>query len=141
LPATNESRTLPALPEALESVHAMLDRFWGAVESSHGNPVPPNLKHGLATAVAEVAANIIRYSKAGTFDFALSLAERMVEARFTDAGIPYRGVADGAFDPEQLAEGGMGLALAKRGLHTFAYQRLPDDTNCWTLVMKLPVPE
>ena len=118
----------------------MLERFWGAVETLRGETTPPNLRHGLATAVGEVAANIIRYAQASTFDFSLSLHGKKVEARFSDAGIPFHGVADGTFHPERLEEGGMGLALAKRVLDGFEYRRLADHTNCWTLVLLLPVP-
>ncbi|MDP2316476.1 MAG: ATP-binding protein [Pseudomonadota bacterium] len=138
--ATNESRTLPARPEALEALHEMLDRFWSAVESARGGPVSPNPRHGLAIAAAEVAANIIRYAQADSFEFSLTLHGNTVEARFIDAGVPFLGVADGHLDPELLAEGGMGLALAKRGLDSFGYQRLANQTNCWTLVLLLPVP-
>jgi serine/threonine-protein kinase RsbW len=138
LPATNETRTLAARPEALEEVHEMLQRFWHATAAHRGHAVAPTERHGFATAVSEVAANIIRYSQAASFDLSLTLDERRIEAKFIDAGIPFRGSADGELDPDLLAEGGMGLALAKRALHAFGYRRLPDDTNCWTLVLLLP---
>jgi anti-sigma regulatory factor (Ser/Thr protein kinase) len=140
LHATSDTRTLPARAEALATLHEMQEQFWGATESLRGRVTPPHLRHGLATAVSEVAANIIRYAKAPAFEFALSLEGGKVEARFTDSGVPFTGVPDGDFNPDMLAEGGMGLALAKRALHALDYRRMPDDTNRWTLVVLLPAP-
>lgn len=141
MPVTSETNTLSAQPEALAQLDEMLERFWHHVETLRGKSVPANVRHGLATAVAEVAANIIRYARIRSFDFTLSLLDgRTVEARFNDAGVPFRGIPEGDLDPDVLAEGGRGLALARRALHRFEYRRLPDDTNCWTLAVLLPVP-
>jgi len=142
---------LAARPESLPTLHAVLDRFWAAVDTRRGHPTPLALRYGLATAVAEVAANIIRYAQTHTFGFEVMLfpaspsdtglegpGDGTVEARFTDAGVPFRERLDRDFDPEQLAEGGMGLALARRGLHALEYRRLPDATNCWILRLHLP---
>ncbi|MDP2310203.1 MAG: ATP-binding protein [Pseudomonadota bacterium] len=138
--ATNEACSLPAQPESLPHLHEVMARFWASVEAVRGHRVPSHIRHGLATAVAEVGANIIRHSQAKSFDFILVLRdEDTVEARFEDAGVPFGAVPYGEFDPHMLPEGGMGLTLAKRALHALEYRRLPNGTNCWTLVVLLPV--
>lgn len=137
----SDRAALPARPEALQTLHEMLDRFWGAIETGRGERVPERVRHGLGTAVSEVATNIIRYAQAETFDFALTLDEwGKVEALFQDGGAPFRGVPDGDFDPDMLAEGGMGLALAKRSLDVLDYSRSAEGVNSWRLVIALSVP-
>lgn len=134
---------LPATPEALETLHALLEAFWRAIESSRGEAVPAVVRLGLEIAASEIATNIIRYSGAPSFDVALILAGQEIEARFRDSGVPFRGVLRG--DPAALAEdgalaeGGRGLALANRALHTLLYRRSRQGVNHWSLIVLLPV--
>lgn len=139
MPATTETIRLPAAPEALTKLHTALTAFWQNVAAQRGSGVPVREQFALTTAASEIAANIIRYAEAETFDLTLSsLDGRTVEACFADRGIAYHPTPGPVGDPSELAEGGFGLALARRVVHSLDYQRTDDGENCWRLVVLLP---
>lgn len=97
-------------------------------------------RFALSTATSEIAANIIRYSSADSFVVSLmSHPGSRLEARFEDRGLPYHGEAEAAATPGGLAEGGFGLALARRVVDALAYERTAEGVNVWSLVVILPV--
>lgn len=102
-----------------------------------------------ATAVAEVAANIVRHAfPAGRpdprFRLRLGRVDDSLEAVFLDRGIPFGGSLPATLpvlsldDLETLPEGGMGLALAEAAVDLLRYERSDDGENRWTLRKRLP---
>ncbi|GDX81588.1 hypothetical protein LBMAG42_33990 [Deltaproteobacteria bacterium] len=139
MPTILETVTLAARPEALDGLHTALDHFWSSVAAQLGKGAPLRVRFALSTAASEIAANIIRYSEADSFDVALISHEgRRLEARFEDRGLPYQGEAEAEGTPGGLAEGGFGLALARRVVDALAYDRSANGVNTWSLVVLLP---
>jgi serine/threonine-protein kinase RsbW len=96
------------------------------------------------TAVAEIAANIIRHAyppSATTRPFGLRIlvyADRLV-AQFTDHGVIWEpSDTPPTPDPLDLPEGGLGLAVARGALDELSYRRDSDGTNVWQLVKRFP---
>lgn len=132
--ATHETCVASADPAALETFHLTLERFWTAVDGA----VPPPVRVALSTAIAEVAANIIRHAKADTLSMALTLDGERLEACFRDRGLPLRVAPRDVTTPESMAEGGRGLLLARQSLDALDYDRTADGVNCWRLAIVLP---
>lgn len=139
MPATTETHHLSARPEALAALHTAISDFWVNVSAQSGREVPMRVQFALTTAASEIAANIIRYAETESFDLALlNHGGQKVEARFTDRGIAYEPTPEPGGSPGTLAEGGFGLALARRVVHSLEYDRTVDGLNCWRLVVLLP---
>jgi anti-sigma regulatory factor (Ser/Thr protein kinase) len=111
-------------------------------------PEPPSQAWRLAfaTAVIEVATNIMRHAyPSQVADRGLSLHLRVyadqVVASLQDHGIPLPAAPVAGPPPTgdtlDLAEGGYGLALARACVDVLDYSRTPDGTNCWRLVKRL----
>lgn len=101
-----------------------------------------------ATAVGEIAANIIRHAlpasteEAG-FQLQLRLYLSRVEAEFTDRGLPFDAGAEAPHttpDAGALWEHGYGLALARAALDELRYERGDSGCNTWRLIKRLPAP-
>ena len=140
-----ETIVVPATAEELAAVHAALDRFWGAVDVVVARPPAQDWRLRFATAVVEVATNIVRHAypvgtPRGPMELRLRSYPDRAVARFADRGIPFTGSLEprGAFDGDLLAlpEGGYGLALTRACMDHFAYRRTPQGTNCWRLVKR-----
>lgn len=121
---------LPATTDALDGVHAALERFFAGCRAR--GAAEPGVEIALATAVAEVAANVVRHSGAADFALRLRLHARDVEAELTDRGGPF---VEPAAAPDALPEGGMGLAIARGAVDRLAYAR-EAGVNRWTLVKR-----
>jgi|GEM_PF-533734 len=141
--------TVPAVPEELATLHSALDSFWLAIENVVPHPPDQDWRLQFVTAVAEIAANIVRHAYPnGTARGSICLHLRLyidhVEACFIDEGITC------AFPPEltslgtqtgestapslyEVTESGYGLAIARAVLDWLDYQRTGDGLNCWWL--------
>src|SRR5262245_52455773 len=141
-PLTRVAIDVPASAERLQDVHDALARFWVAVARLGGAP-PGAWRAAFETAVAEVAANIVRHAypdgtPRGTMRFRLCAFPDTIQARFADRGVDFRAPAADPDDPPELppppddapagddpddpddplafldlAEGGYGLPLAR----------------------------
>lgn len=130
----NEPRALTtsAEPQALEQVETLLAQTWA--ENGH---VPENIRMQVGIAVGEIAANIIEHSAAGRavqLRIAVVVLPAEVHVEFVDDGLPYRADLNDASLPDEMAERGRGLALARAVLARLEYWR--DTANHWTLVSK-----
>jgi anti-sigma regulatory factor (Ser/Thr protein kinase) len=139
----------------MDTVHAALDGLWMAMDDVLAHPPGETWRLHVATAVAEVAGNVIRYALASglsaTMDVRL-LPDRL-EVAFHDRGAPCPGPAllpptdadplddlDDLDALEALAESGRGIAIARVALDDLAYMRTPNGENVWTLTKRLAGP-
>jgi anti-sigma regulatory factor (Ser/Thr protein kinase) len=139
--------SVAATPESLAALHALLADFWRQVDRTIAQPPTDEQRAQFATAIGEIAGNIIRYAyadrPAGTLSLRLQAWADRLEAGFTDQGQPYipapvlppRALDD--LDLDALPEGGFGLALARAALDQLDYRRTPDGDNHWTLISLL----
>ena len=125
-------------------MHAALDRAWAAVDRLAPAALTPRWRDLFRTAVAEIAANVIRhaYPPSGTirpFELqVLGYPDRVV-ALFADSGVAWEPADEPAApDPLELPEGGLGLAVARGALDELSYRREPDGRNVWQLVKHFP---
>lgn len=142
-----ENVVAPARTEALDSLHATLERFWNAVPGVLPNPPGHIWWLQFTTAVGEIGANIVRHAyppgrEPGTMALRLRLYRDRIEARFTDCGeaciVPVAAPSPIADDPLLLREGGFGLGIARAALDEFKYRRTRSGVNCWRLVKRFP---
>lgn len=131
-----------ATPQGLNLVHDTLARFWTHVDA-HGNPAPDATARGeFATAVGEIAANIIRHAyddrADGRYHLRFLLFSGRVEARFHDWGGEFHESDRPGLDPDaallDIPEGGYGLLLARAMLDALEYDRAGGCENHWRLV-------
>jgi serine/threonine-protein kinase RsbW len=117
---TQSLRTCSA-PQCLESIHGLLARLW-----ADASEVSAEDRIRFETAVAEVAANIVEHATAGAV-VDLSLEVRAypdrVEALFCDTGAPADIDLDSASLPDDMAESGRGLAIARAAVDEVVYER------------------
>jgi serine/threonine-protein kinase RsbW len=131
-----ESRVLDVSvgPGTLGEIDAALQRTWSAYPH-----VPPTIQMHMGIATAEIGANIVEHC-AGvrsinlTMDIAV-LSDR-VRVEFVDDGGPVPVPVDlqSVRMPDEMAERGRGLALARAVLEELIYHRT--HLNHWTLVSK-----
>jgi serine/threonine-protein kinase RsbW len=126
------------------AVHAALDRAWAAIDASAAGTPTSRWRDLFRTAVAEIAANIVRHAYAPTQDarpFVLKVLvyHDRLEAQFSDSGVAWEpGSEPAAPDPLDLPEGGLGLAVARGALDELTYRREPNGTNVWRLLKWFP---
>lgn len=120
-------------PDTLDDLQCCLDDFW----LSCGN-VPEDIRTQVATAVAEVGANIIEHAARGAsvpMRMELQLLPGEVHIDFHDQGVAADIDLANPAMPSELAQRGRGLALVAAVMNRVSYVR--DDTgNHWTLVSK-----
>ncbi|MBT1004434.1 ATP-binding protein [Paenarthrobacter sp. DKR-5] len=125
-----------AEPQSLDAIHQLLQKVW---DSAPGIDLMDRIR--FETAVIEVASNIIEHStpaEHGTVRFTLEVQNTpdLLQAEFQDDARA-AGVDPGAaVMPDELAESGRGLALAKVALDQFGYAR-DAGRNRWTLLCRL----
>jgi anti-sigma regulatory factor (Ser/Thr protein kinase) len=142
-----EAVTLRAAAEELDAVHHTLARFWRAVDATLSAPPTEVWRLQFATAVGEIAANIVRYAypngDAGTLCLRFRLHVDRVEAHLIDQGVPFRLTAPPpralSDDPMELPEGGYGLHIARAALDHVRYRRTAAGANSWRLVKRFSV--
>lgn len=90
----------------------------------------------MATAVAEIGANIVQYAGSGRpvkLRMEIEVVAHQVTIIFIDDGMPAAVDLDAVSLPDVEAKQGRGLALAAAVLDTLSYDR-DDPVNRWTLV-------
>ena len=114
----------------VERVHDLVDQLWVQVPE-----VEPMDRYRFETAVIEVAGNIVEH---GGSDVRLRLwllvRPERVEAQFRDTGRPVDVEAALARVPDELAEAGRGIALARRAVDEVSYERT-GSTNRWRVLL------
>lgn len=119
-------------PDALAEIERLLTNAW----SAHPQ-VPEIIRTQVAIATAEIGANIVEHAAAGRL-LRLAMVIRVlahhVWVEFTDNGGPLRVDLNAVSLPDDMAERGRGLPLAKAVLDRLTYRR--DVMNHWTLVSK-----
>ena len=128
----------PAPADSLESIHALIQRFW-----SSGLEVDGASRMRFETAVAEIAANIVEHGgsdhEARWLRLTLRAFRDRVEALFQDdgSGVDVAGL-DAAL-PGEWATRGRGVALVRSMVDEFAYAR-SNGINHWLIVKRLRPP-
>ena len=147
-----ETIDVPAIADELGAFHAAVDRFWRARDVGAVGTPDSGWRARFATAVWEVATNIVRHAyppelgTAGRLRLRLRAYPERAVASFVDRGVAFvdRGIAgsrplgpcvgqDGD-DLLRLAEGSYGLPLVRDSVDRVDYRRTPDGTNYWRLV-------
>jgi serine/threonine-protein kinase RsbW len=97
-------------------------------------PDVPELDRTLfATAVLEIASNIVRHAAATTISLAVKVDPRDLRADFCDDGEAVEIDLDAADLPDELTESGRGLALVRMAVDELSYER-HDNVSGWRLV-------
>jgi serine/threonine-protein kinase RsbW len=154
-PLVTVALAMPARVTELAQVHAALDRFWLALAGSDTTARPTGVwRMQFATAVAEIAGNIVAHAHqgepAGTLRLGLRAYPDRVEARFSDRGAPYALPLQAALPPQEhveqalldayeldeLAERGRGLAITRAAVDELHYRRTPTGRNHWRLMKR-----
>jgi anti-sigma regulatory factor (Ser/Thr protein kinase) len=147
--------TMPANVTELARVHDTLERFWAALADSSAAAQPTVVwRMQFTTAVAEIAGNIAAHAHvgapAGTLRLRLNAYPDRVEARFSDRGAPYALPLQAALPPpahveqalleayelDDLAERGRGLAITRAAVDELHYRRTPTGRNHWRLMKR-----
>jgi PAS domain S-box-containing protein len=120
-----------AAAEQLDLIHGALARFWDGLR-----PLPAEEWRMLfELAVAEVAANVIEHARPALMSLRLSEGSGHAVAEFTYAGPGWTDSLPSVL-PEDMAERGRGLFLARTGVDDVRYQRF-GTTVRWRLVKRL----
>ena len=111
-------KQIAAGPGTLDVVHAALNAVW----SLHQH-VPGRVRVEVEIAAGEIAANIVEHSGAGVLQMDIQVFCTQVRVEFTDRG--RRAAVDPltATMPEELAERGRGLAMARKAVRVLSYCR------------------
>ena len=127
------SLTAPAESASLEQVHAALEALWGEYDD-----VTPSDRILFETAVIEIAGNIAQHASAGVplqFTLNLWVEPDRVEAEFRDHGRRVDIDLDVVVLPDDSAESGRGLAMARAAVDELQYRR-DGSTNHWRIVRR-----
>jgi len=122
-----------AVPDELESVHALLSRV--AADHPEIDPMDVML---FETAVIEIANNVVEYGEPeGEVRWRLTLrvTDDEIQADLDDTGQEFEAFT-GAVMPGEDAEGGRGLAIAESMFDKIELERA-DGLTHWTMVRKL----
>ena len=122
-----------ARPQCLERVHELLTALW--LDTPH---VAAADRIAFETAVAEVAANIVEHAGAGAqveLDLVVAAHDDRMEACFRDTGRAADVDVASAEMPDDLAETGRGLPLA-RAAADVSYERA-GAVNRWRVTRRL----
>jgi anti-sigma regulatory factor (Ser/Thr protein kinase) len=134
---------VPATAEELATIHAILDRFWAAVDAAMVQPPDRDWRLEFATGLAEIATNIVRHAyptgaSSGPMELRLRAYLDRVVACLTDRGVAFRMPPEPrdspGRDPMELPEGGYGLAAARACVDRLDYSRTPNGENRWRLL-------
>ena len=143
---------VPAVAGELAAVHTALERFWGATQTGAVGTSDSDWRARFATAVWEVATNVVRHAyppelrAPGRLRLRLRAYTDRAVASFVDRGVAFvdRGVASsrplelslGQDDDglQELAEGSYGLPMVRNSVDRVDYRRTPDGANYWRLV-------
>ena len=137
--------------EGVAAVHALLVRLWEQAPALLGHEPDATWRGEFATAVGEIAANIVRHACPSVADrcharLSIRVDPDAIEALFTDLGVPFLAPLPSGPPPIppdapwEWPEGGLGLGLARVALDVLAYERTPGGENRWTLRKQLAAP-
>ena len=127
------SLTAPAEPGSLEQVYAVLQALWGEYSD-----VTPSDRVLFETAVIEIAGNIAQHAPDGLplqFTLDLRVEPDRVEAEFRDHGRLVDIDLGAIALPDDSAESGRGLAMARAAVDELQYRR-DGSTNHWRIVRR-----
>lgn len=117
-------------PQCLDEVHAALDTCWLLNMS-----VPSRIRTEMSIAVGEVAANIIEHARPAKILLAIDVFPGEILVEFSYAGEKADVDVDTTEMPDETAERGRGLALARATLGQLSYA-FDSGMNHWRLVSK-----
>lgn len=121
-----------ATAEAVEAVHAELDRLW-----ARAGHVPETDRAAFTLAVVEAATNVVVHAVPATeapirLRVDLVAGPRRLEARIYEIGAAPARVTLEPRMPQEQAESGRGLALIQALVSQVVFER-HGDRNVWTL--------
>lgn len=133
----------------MDAVHTLLDHFWREIARSNVTPPGDIAETLFASAVAEIAGNIVRHAYPtpadATFHVTLACFADRLQAVMIDWGGPYEYAPSSrvpdmrtALDDPEL-DHGWGLPIAHAASDNLRYERLPDGTNRWCVEKRFPV--
>lgn len=145
-PLVDITVTATAGPEALAAIHAALARFWEQVADAAPDAPDEPWRWRFATAVLEIAANIVRHAfppgrAPGLMRLRLRWYPDRAVAVFADGGVPCEVSLRNLRAPADVLasqEGGLGLWVAMTALDRLEYRRVRGTANRWRLVKLLP---
>lgn len=115
---------------ALDEVQSALESVWAF--NAH---VPGLIRMQISIAVTEIAANILEHGRAMSFELEVHVRPDEVEVEFTDDGHPAHIDLASVRMPDELADRGRGLAMAKAVAQLVSYAR-DELGNHWRIVSK-----
>lgn len=130
----------PADPEVMDLVHSLLEHLF-----AHAPQVDDVTRMKFEMSVIEVLGNIVEHayahdsrlpavdpSEVRRFEIQLLATEHDLVAVLSDNGLPVSLDLSDVTMPDELAESGRGLALARAALDTLHYERI-EGRNLWCL--------
>ncbi len=120
-----------AEPECLDNIHALIARLWEEQPGVTGRD-----RMLFATALVEVAGNIVQHSRTGPHTelvVTLRVGTDRIEAVLVDDGPAAEVDIARTSLPGDFAESGRGLALARAAVDELTYERA-GSRNRWRLV-------
>jgi len=129
----------PATPEMMNLAHDAIERLWSVHEG-----VGTVERIRFETAVVEILGNIIEHAyeldtsgnpQTRRFDLALTVTDEEVVAEFGDDGRPVALDLSAVAMPDDEAESGRGLAMAKAAVDDLSYDRV-EGRNHWRLSVR-----
>lgn len=119
-----------ASPQAIEEIQTALERAW----SIHSE-VPDTVRMHMGIAAGEIGANIVEHAaphRPVRMCMDVDILPGRVRVEFTDDGDPAHIDLSAVCMPDDMAERGRGLALARAVLEELSYRRA--ESNHWTLL-------
>ncbi|MGJ9373776.1 ATP-binding protein [Nesterenkonia sp. CF4.4] len=126
---SHTSLTGSAEPDLVEAVLDTLDGLYRAAEN-----VSDEDQTYFSLAVSEIITNVVTHSESDsnvTVTTNLSVDREALRAQIRDNAEPAHVPLDDAGLPDEMAESGRGLVIAKMALDQFSHEL--DDGNIWTL--------
>jgi serine/threonine-protein kinase RsbW len=142
-------RDVAVEPDGLSILHEVMEAYWDAAEESGCPHVNGRWRALFDSAVAEIAANIVRHAYSESrgeemFRITLQCFGDRMEAVLLDQGLPFDLALSarppdmrGAVDDLEL-EHGWGLPIAQAASDSLHYERLASGYNRWRLDKRLP---
>lgn len=134
----------PADPEVMDLVHALLEHLF-----AHSPQVDDATRMKFEMSVIEILGNIVEHAyahdsalpevdpaDARRFEIVLLLKDDELVATLADNGMPVSLDLSAVSMPDELAESGRGLALARAALDDLDFARI-DGRNHWRLACRL----
>jgi anti-sigma B factor antagonist len=119
-------------PQQLDTVHEAMARCWLAMEA----PPADGWRMRFEVAVSEIAANIIEHARPPVAYLRLTLDAGRLVAEFRDTGQGWAGQPEPKHMPDEFAERGRGLTIARAAVDEVVYDRA-DGINRWQLIKRL----